>query len=97
MEMLLKAHAELGTLIGRLQRAENLNRHYERVLRQAVLTHGGKLTIDPARGEEAIKSTAELWIGGGGVTFYETGKGFSDSSGLPKQPLGDLDTRPYPL
>lgn len=85
MELLKTLHTELGTLITRLETAEAKNLFYERVLRQAVLTHGGKLPIDPQLAVEAKNETIELWIGNGGVSTYEPGKGFSDLDNAQRQ------------
>jgi hypothetical protein len=61
--------SDIDTVMRDLARAEQRVEHLERILRQAVLTHDNKLVIDPKHAEEALKSTAQLWIGGGSVTL----------------------------
>lgn len=41
----------------------------KRILKQAILTHGGKLPIDPQFSEQAKNDKRELCIGNGGVEF----------------------------
>lgn len=43
---------------------------YERILRQAILTNGGFLPVDPQFAEEAKRYENDLELGNGLVTFY---------------------------
>lgn len=39
--------------------------HLERILRQAVMTHGGKLKVDVRLSDAAFSSKQEIWCGNG--------------------------------
>lgn len=70
----MSAISRLSTLASDLQETTQLIKDQqhrieflERILRQAVMTHGGLLSIDTQFGQDAFNSTARLWIGGDGV------------------------------
>ena len=69
---------DLAATIDRLHRAESRVNHLERIMRQAVITHGGMLVIDAKFGDAALSSNAELWIGDQGVELYENGELIKD-------------------
>lgn len=48
---------------------------YTRVLKQAVLTHGGELRVDPSLSGEADRDTRTLEFGAGGVRLIDNMKG----------------------
>lgn len=64
---------DLASTLDRLHRAESRVSHLERIMRQAVMTHGGILIVDAKFGDAALSSNAELWIGDKGVELYENG------------------------
>ena len=45
------------------------NNFLKRVLKQAVLSGGGRLTVDPSLGEEAKNEKRGLCFGGGEITL----------------------------
>ena len=47
----------------------------KRVMRQAVMTHGGELKVDPAMADQAKSDTRPLEYGGGAVRLVESKKG----------------------
>lgn len=69
---------DLASTIDRLHRAESRVSHLERIIRQAVMTHGGMLVIDANFGDAALSSSAELWIGDKGIELYENGSLIKD-------------------
>lgn len=64
---LLSLSNDLHSIVEQLRSAQQRIAHLERVIRQAVMTQGGKLSVDAQHGDEAIASKAELYIGNGGV------------------------------
>jgi hypothetical protein len=54
-----------------LEKEANRRLFYHRVLTQAVLTHSGELTVDPARALEAMNETRVLEFGQGGVRLVD--------------------------
>ena len=58
---------QVGDALLELQHTQEALEFYMRVLRQAVLTHGGELRVDPAFSKEASSCKLGLEICSGGV------------------------------
>ena len=70
----MSAISRLSTLASDLQETARIVKnqqhrieHLERILRQAVMTHRGLLSINSQLAQDAFESTAQLWICGDGI------------------------------
>ena len=62
---------EIRELVYRAQSVQGELQFLQRVLRQAIMTHGGRLPVDPALAGAAKKDTRPLLFECGGITFGE--------------------------
>jgi hypothetical protein len=78
IERIAQLKKDLDTaLADALNQAETLQ-FYARVLRQAVLTHGGELRVDPSLSDQARQDTRALEFNGGGVRLIGAVKDTED-------------------
>ena len=69
---LLTLTQDIKDVVDRMDKAEHRVQFLERIIRQAAMTHGGILKIDPKFAEEAIAtSSLELWIASPGVQLMK--------------------------